>query len=355
MEERDETAISRVPSHYMRHPVMDGSASGSQPGFHSLPEMRSFSNPLMTHSIDRATICGGGSAVSAMPVEIPSPSPSPLPPHAMNLVSRGGGVALGEPMKRKRGRPRKYCPDGTMSLDLIPSSSPDPGSVGGIPGMGSAGETGTPMSTEKRRRGRPPGTGRKQQLASYGEWISSSAGMGFTPHIITISDGEDISSKIMWFSQQGPRAICVVSATGAISTATLRQPASSGVTVTYEGHFEIVSLSGSYVLSANGRSCSRSGGLSVTLLGRDGRLLGGGVGGLLIASSPVQVFVASFIYRGTKPKNNPNLDATATNPGKEEEEGEELPFSDPKQTPPSSDAEELDGTDAQVSINLAGG
>lgn len=38
----------------------------------------------------------------------------------------------------------------------------------------------------------------------------------------------------MSFSQQGPRAVCILSANGAVSTVTLRQPATSGGTVTYE-------------------------------------------------------------------------------------------------------------------------
>ena len=38
----------------------------------------------------------------------------------------------------------------------------------------------------------------------------------------------------MSFSQQGPRAICILSANGAVSTVTLRQPSTSGGTVTYE-------------------------------------------------------------------------------------------------------------------------
>jgi len=38
----------------------------------------------------------------------------------------------------------------------------------------------------------------------------------------------------MAFSQQGPRAICILSANGAVSTVTLRQPSTSGGTVTYE-------------------------------------------------------------------------------------------------------------------------
>lgn len=38
----------------------------------------------------------------------------------------------------------------------------------------------------------------------------------------------------MSFSQQGPRAVCILSANGAVSTVTLRQPSTSGGTVTYE-------------------------------------------------------------------------------------------------------------------------
>lgn len=40
--------------------------------------------------------------------------------------------------------------------------------------------------------------------------------------------------KIMTFSQQGPRAICILSANGPISNVTLRQPLTSGGTLTYE-------------------------------------------------------------------------------------------------------------------------
>lgn len=39
---------------------------------------------------------------------------------------------------------------------------------------------------------------------------------------------------------------------------------------------------------------SRTGGLSVSLSGPDGRVLGGNVAGLLTAASPVQVFFLSF-------------------------------------------------------------
>ncbi|XP_020265413.1 AT-hook motif nuclear-localized protein 10-like [Asparagus officinalis] len=127
-----------------------------------------------------------------------------------------------------------------------------------------------------------------------------SGGIGFTPHVITVKAGEDVYSKIMSFSQHGPRAVCILSANGAISNVTLRQAATSGGTVTYEGRFEILSLSGSFLLSDNGGQRSRTGGLSVSLAGPDGRVLGGGVAGLLTAASPLQVVVGSFIADGPK-------------------------------------------------------
>ncbi|KAJ6388793.1 hypothetical protein OIU77_027199 [Salix suchowensis] len=101
--------------------------------------------------------------------------------------------------------------------------------------------------------------------------------------------------KIISFSQQGPRAICVLSANGVISSVTLRQPDSSGGTLTYEGRFEILSLSGSFMPSETGGARSRSGGMSVSLASPDGRVVGGGVAGLLVAASPVQVVVGSFL------------------------------------------------------------
>lgn len=40
--------------------------------------------------------------------------------------------------------------------------------------------------------------------------------------------------KVISFSQQGPRALCVLSANGVIKSVTLRQPDASGGTLTYE-------------------------------------------------------------------------------------------------------------------------
>lgn len=45
---------------------------------------------------------------------------------------------------------------------------------------------------------------------------------------------QDVTLKIISFSQQGSRAICILAANGGISNVTLRQPNSSGGTLTYE-------------------------------------------------------------------------------------------------------------------------
>lgn len=45
---------------------------------------------------------------------------------------------------------------------------------------------------------------------------------------------QDIMMKIISFSHQGSRAICILAANGTISNVTLRQPNSSGGTLTYE-------------------------------------------------------------------------------------------------------------------------
>ncbi|KAK4379303.1 hypothetical protein RND71_001165 [Anisodus tanguticus] len=112
----------------------------------------------------------------------------------------------------------------------------------------------------------------------------------------------DITTKIMSFSQQGPRSICILLANGIISTVTLRQPSTSGGTVTYEGRFEILCLSGFFLVSDSGGSRGRIGSLSVSLASPDGRVIGGGVGGVLIAASPIQVVVGSFLCSSSKAK-----------------------------------------------------
>ncbi|RRT68913.1 hypothetical protein B296_00021818 [Ensete ventricosum] len=186
-------------------------------------------------------------------------------------ASEISGMAA-EPIK-KRGRPRKYGPDGCLLRPLNPMS----------------------ISASVPAGVRMPSTSRI--LFSFlncidaGEMEASSAGTNFTPHVITVASGE--------------------------------------------GRFELLSLSGSFMPTENGGTGSRSGGLSVSLASPDGRVVGGGVAGLLVAASPVQVVVGSFLpsyQMEQKIKKKPRLEAGSA--------------STPPSTIPSSsaDAEEAFGS-----------
>ncbi|PWA51919.1 AT-hook motif nuclear-localized protein 1 [Artemisia annua] len=213
--------------------------------------------------------------------------------------------------KKKRGRPRKYGADGSVRKALSPkpisSAAPPPPPV-------------IDFSAPKRGKIRPSSAGKVQQVypvkevEPLGDWVSSSVGANFMPHIINVNTGEDVTMKVISFSQQGPRAICILSANGVISSVTLRQPDSSGGTLTYEGRFEILSLAGSFIPSESGGIRNRSGGMSVSLSSPDGRVVGGSVAGLLVAASPVQIIVGSFltgVQQEQKSAKKPKLDNIA--------------------------------------------
>lgn len=141
-------ALPGSTSYYMPG-GMAGSGSGTQTGLHGSPGIRPLSGPNVQF---QSNICAS-TIGSALQVE----TSSSISPHSVN-VGAPPAVPQSEPVKRKRGRPRKYGPDGSVSLALSPSSSTHPG------------KTNT-TSPQKRGRGRPPGTGRKQQLASLGKFL----------------------------------------------------------------------------------------------------------------------------------------------------------------------------------------
>ncbi|KAG9160707.1 hypothetical protein Leryth_017499 [Lithospermum erythrorhizon] len=220
------------------------------------------------------------------------------PPPAAALASQVSVTLAGSTEKKKRGRPRKYdgASPNARTLSPMPLSASAPPASGHY--FGEKSSVLRNVNSEKKQ---------KQKIGSenLGDWVSCSTGGSFLPHMIAVNAGEDVSMKIISFSQQGPRAICIISAVGVISNVTLRQPNSSGGTLTYEGRFEILSLSGSFTPTETGGSRSRSGGMSISLASPDGRVVGGVLAGLLIAATPVQVVVGSFLpgnHQEVKPK-----------------------------------------------------
>ncbi|KAE9590077.1 hypothetical protein Lal_00037713 [Lupinus albus] len=153
--------------------------------------------------------------------------------------------------------------------------------------------------------------------SSVGEVFPITVGEDFTPYVVNVYTGEDVSIKIMSFAQKGLGGICILSANGAISNVAIRQSGSSGGVLTYEGLFQILSLSGSFTLSENSDMKIRSGGLSVSLSGPDGRVIGGAVAGLLTAAGPIQIVMGSFIPNSykTHKKNRDHTLASPISPG----------------------------------------
>ncbi|GAB2296857.1 hypothetical protein Dimus_030958 [Dionaea muscipula] len=289
MDGREGMALSGSAPYYLHRGVGGSGASGpTHAGFNASPGYRNLSNPNVQV---QSTVRGNSPIGSSFNVEESSATADFAQGFAVSIASGG---SLGEPAKKKRGRPRKYVPDGAgvgassgraaVSLGLSPISSPT-----------------SVNPAEKPKRGRPPGSGRKQRLASVGEWMSSSAGLAFTPHVIHVSPGEDIAENILLFSQQRQRAICIMSACGGVSSVTLRQPGNPSDTFTYEGRFEILCLSGSFLVAENGDSHGRTGGVTCSLSSTDGQVIGGAVGGKIIASRQAQVVLCSFVY-GSMPK-----------------------------------------------------
>lgn len=136
-------ALSGTQSFYMQQRGISNSGSGGAQG------MRSSTNPNVTFQ----TNTGGNNVGSGLPMD---PN-SAISPYGGNVGAQSGGVVTSEPVKRKRGRPRKYGTEGTVSLALSPSPS--------------AANPATVATSPKRGRGRPPGSGKKQQLTSIGKLV----------------------------------------------------------------------------------------------------------------------------------------------------------------------------------------
>ncbi|KAL0716831.1 hypothetical protein Bca4012_066153 [Brassica carinata] len=231
-------------------------------------------------------------------------SPSSVAATQQQQPMRFGIEQQQQQAKKKRGRPRKYAADGgNIGLALAPTSPASNSYGGGTEGGGGDSGGGANANSSdppaKRNRGRPPGSGKKQLDA-----LGGTGGVGFTPHVIEVKTGEDIAMKVVAFTQQGPRAICILSATGAVSTVMLRQGNNPNGTVKFEGPYEIISMSGSFLNTESNGTVTKTGSLSVSLARPDGQVVGGCVAGMLVAGSQVQVVVGSFVPDGKKQKQS---------------------------------------------------
>ncbi|XP_049398582.1 AT-hook motif nuclear-localized protein 10-like isoform X2 [Solanum stenotomum] len=64
--------------------------------------------------------------------------------------------------------------------------------------------------------------------------LPGSTGFGFPPQIIEVETGEDVASKVLSFTQNCPRDVCILSATGVLSNVSLIKTDTSGEATTFE-------------------------------------------------------------------------------------------------------------------------
>ncbi|XP_052115631.1 AT-hook motif nuclear-localized protein 11-like isoform X2 [Arachis duranensis] len=174
------------------------------------------SNPILDHtsSFNNNTIVPNEAKVAAMTDSGGSDSVSR--PEAGGWEQHHGVVVV----KRGRGRPRKYFDTDGSGGGMMTSLTSEP------PPSGFAEAVASPLESPavKRGRGRPRGSGKLQILASIGGFVVETAGGSFTPHVMIVGTGEDVVSRILSFFQKGPRAVCILSATGSVSSVVIRQP-----------------------------------------------------------------------------------------------------------------------------------
>uniref|UniRef100_A0ACD6AHY5 Uncharacterized protein n=1 Tax=Avena sativa TaxID=4498 RepID=A0ACD6AHY5_AVESA len=182
------------------------------------------------------------------------------------------------------------------SRDGAEDASNPPAGTGRGGGGSSINETG-----KKRARGRPPGSKNKpkQQHAVSSIPEAEPAAAAMRPYILEIPGGGDISGALAGFARRRGLGVCVPAGTGAVADVSLRHPspnaAEAGAAIVFRGRHEILSVSATYLPPSVSAAVPRVlGGLTVSLAGPHGQILGGAVAGPLVAATTVVLVAATF-------------------------------------------------------------
>ncbi|KAJ4813497.1 AT-hook motif nuclear-localized protein 17 [Rhynchospora pubera] len=162
------------------------------------------------------------------------------------------------------------------------------------------GGDGATIEVVKRPRGRPPGSKNKPKPPVVITRDAEPAA-AMRPHVLEIPGGHDIVDSLVRFSRRRNLGVCVLAGTGAVSNVTLHQPAavptSGGGSIVFHGRFEILSISATFLppaMSALSPPAAANGGMSISLAGPHGQIVGGTVAGPLITAGTVIMVVAAF-------------------------------------------------------------
>ncbi|XP_050238684.1 AT-hook motif nuclear-localized protein 28-like [Mercurialis annua] len=152
----------------------------------------------------------------------------------------------------------------------------------------------TALETQRKPRGRPPGSKNKPKPPVI---ITKDSDSAMKPAILEISAGSDIVDSIVNFARKNHSGICVISATGSVSNVTLRHPHSHAPSLSLHGPFNLLSLSGSFlgfVAPKQSSWSSSSSCFGISLAGAQGQIFGGIIAGKVLAATQVVVVATTF-------------------------------------------------------------
>jgi Plants and Prokaryotes Conserved (PCC) domain len=165
------------------------------------------------------------------------------------------------------------------------------------PQQGGDGDT---IEVIKRPRGRPPGSKNKLKPPVVITREAEPAA-AMRPHVLEIPNGHDIVDSLIGFSRRRNLGVCVLTGTGSVSNVTLHQPASvpgvsGGGSIVFHGRFEILSISATFLPPAMSALLPppANGGMSISLAGPHGQIVGGTVAGPIVTAGTVIMVVAAF-------------------------------------------------------------
>lgn len=166
-----------------------------------------------------------------------------------------------------------------------------------LPPQGGDGAT---IEVAKRPRGRPPGSKNKPKPPVVITREAEPAA-AMRPHVLEIPNGHDIVDSLVRFSRRRNLGVCVLAGTGAVSNVTLNQQASlptgGAGSIAFHGRFEILSISATFLppaMAALLPPAAANGGMSISLAGPHGQIVGGTVAGPVVTAGTVIMVVAAF-------------------------------------------------------------
>ncbi|CAM0951750.1 unnamed protein product [Alopecurus aequalis] len=180
-------------------------------------------------------------------------------------------------------------------------TEPGPGAIVTHQASGGGGD-GSSIEVAKKRRGRPPGSkNRPKPPVVITREAEPAAAM--RPHVIEIPGGRDVAEALARFATRRGLGICVLAGTGAVANVSLRHPCPTApgaapAVVVFQGRYEILSISATFLPPAIAAVAPQAAlavaGLSISLAGPHGQIVGGAVVGPLYAATNVVVVAAAF-------------------------------------------------------------